>query len=68
MRYLLHCAPNTAEIQQWILEELNLDLPFILASPGMGWDQILPFAEANRDIRERIVQVITAERFGHLDY
>ncbi len=67
-RYLLHCAPDTAEIQKWILEELNLDFPFIFAWAGFEWEQILPFAEANHVIHERIVQVITTEGSRHLDY
>ena len=67
-RYLLHSAPNTAEIQQGILEELNLKFPFILSAAGIELEEVLPFAEANHAIRERIVQVITATEFRHFDY
>jgi hypothetical protein len=65
--YLLQCATNNTDIKSWILEELAQKYPFNLGARGK-WDQILRFAEADNEIRERTIHKIINDEMQHHEW
>ncbi len=65
--YLLQCATDNSDIKKWILEELAQKFPFNLTARGM-WEQVLRFAEADNEIRERVVLKIIDGEMEHADW
>ncbi|MDH6268210.1 energy-coupling factor transporter ATP-binding protein EcfA2 [Rhizobium sp. SG_E_25_P2] len=55
--YLTRTAPGRPNIKSWILDQLQNDHPFVLLR-GQEWDGMVPFCEADSEIREATIRVV----------
>lgn len=55
--YLLQSSPGRANVDEWILYELDREYPFA-SLIGSSWGNLIKFCEANAVIRERIITFI----------
>lgn len=57
--YLMRCTPDHLPVREWVLTELDKDHPFI-GLWSRDWDFLVPFAETDERIREKIIRVISS--------
>ncbi|KAA3509207.1 hypothetical protein CPJ18_23095 [Agrobacterium rosae] len=62
--YLMRTVPGRPNIKSWILDQLQKDHPFPLLF-GQEWDALVPFCEADSDIREATICVVLSGNLLH---